>query len=218
MTVFANVEIAPGDSALGELVAPDTDSVYRVPFVLCSDSSVVLYAFVGDEGSGSAVESLRNSASVTSVRVVDHVASSRLVTIAVPLRPESPMEHLARSDVEIVEAVGTAEAWLFRVRAPARDSIRELAQRGGEERDVLRVGRVFEPTSGSERVEAALTPQQETTLRTALDCGYFRVPRETSLKELSEELAVSDSAVSQRLRRGTGALLSAEFGTANRDR
>lgn len=218
MTVFANVELSPTDSAIGSLVDSDADSAYRVPLVLCSDSSVVLYAFFSDGDSPSAVESLRDSESVMSVQVVDHVTTSRLVSITLPLRSESAIGHLAKSDVEIVEAVGTSATWLFRVRAPDRDSLRELAERCEREPDTIRVGRVYEQISGPERVESVLTPQQETALRAAGDAGYFRVPRETSLDKLSEELAVSDSAVSQRLRRGTDALLSAVFGTRNRDR
>lgn len=218
MTVFANVEIAPTDSPLDALVGSDTDRVYRVPFVLCTDRSVVLYSLFDGGDPRSAAESLRNEELVTSVRVVDHVADSLLVSITVPLRSESPIGHLTESDVEIVKAVGTTEAWLFRVRAPDRDSLHELTERCGGERDIVRVGRVYEPISGPERVESVLTPQQETALRAARDVGYFRVPREVSLEELSEELDVSDSAVSQRLRRGTDALLSAVLGATNRGR
>ncbi|EMA69713.1 bacterio-opsin activator HTH domain-containing protein [Halorubrum aidingense JCM 13560] len=218
MTVFANVELSPTDPALGSLADTGTDSAYRVPLVLRSDSSIVLYALFGDGYSASAVETLRDSESVTSAQVVDHVGNSRLVSITLPLRSARGIGTLAKSDVEIVEAVGTSETWLFRVRAPDRDSLRELAERCEREPDTVRVGRVYEQISGPERVESVLTPQQETALRTAGDAGYFRVPRETSLGELSEELAVSDSAVSQRLRRGTDALLSAVFGTRDRDR
>jgi predicted DNA binding protein len=218
MTVFANVEISPTDSVLGSLVAPDVDSVYRVPLVLCSGTSVVLYVFFNGDDSDSTIESLRDREFVTSAQIVDHVANSRLISITLPIRSESAIGHLAKSDVEIVEAVGTSETWLFRVRAPDRDSLRELAERCERESDTVRVGRVYKQISGPERVESVLTPQQETALRAAHDSGYFRVPRETSLEELTEELAVSDSAVSQRLRRGTDALLSAVFGTPNRDR
>lgn len=218
MTVFANIEISSADPVLGSLVEPGSDLVYRVPFVLCSESSVVLYAFFSSEDSASAVESLRDSGSVTSVQVVDHIANSRLVSIAVPLRSDSPIGRLAMSDAEIVEAVGTPETWLFRVRAPGREPIREFEERCERGPDTVRVGRVYAQISGPERVQSVLTPEQESTLRAARDSGYFRVPRETSLEELSEELAVSDSAVSQRLRRGTDALLSAVLDTTDPDR
>jgi len=45
-----------------------------------------------------------------------------------------------------------------------------------------------------------------------LETGYFAVPSQVSLEELSDRLAVSDAAVSQRLRRGIESLLIDHFG------
>jgi hypothetical protein len=53
-----------------------------------------------------------------------------------------------------------------------------------------------------------LTAAQREAIRAAADRGYFKVPREVSLKELAEQLGVSEQAVSQRLRRGLGNLVA----------
>jgi predicted DNA binding protein len=55
---------------------------------------------------------------------------------------------------------------------------------------------------------SGLTGTQRETLRIALENGYFDVPRRTNLGELADQLDVSDSAVSQRLRRGIETVLA----------
>jgi len=53
----------------------------------------------------------------------------------------------------------------------------------------------------------SITPAQEEALRTALEMGYFAVPRETDASEVAAALDVSKSAFLERLRRGHRALL-----------
>ena len=46
-----------------------------------------------------------------------------------------------------------------------------------------------------------LTPEQREAVQTACEQGYFDVPRGVTLESISDELGVSDQAVSERLRR-----------------
>jgi hypothetical protein len=61
---------------------------------------------------------------------------------------------------------------------------------------------------------SGLTDRQREALRVALETGYFSVPRETSLEDLAKRLDVSDTAASQRLRRGVENLIADRFGDA----
>jgi predicted DNA binding protein len=56
-----------------------------------------------------------------------------------------------------------------------------------------------------------LTPRQETTLRTALEMGYFTVPRGATAIEVAETLEISKSAFIERLHRAQHALFSQLF-------
>jgi len=60
-------------------------------------------------------------------------------------------------------------------------------------------------TAGARRW--SITSAQEAALRTALEMGYFAVPRETDASEVAAALGVSKSAFLERLRRGHRALL-----------
>lgn len=53
-------------------------------------------------------------------------------------------------------------------------------------------------TAGLDR----LTDAQRDALRVALEAGYFSVPRDVTLEGVADRLGISDTAASQRLRRG----------------
>lgn len=59
-----------------------------------------------------------------------------------------------------------------------------------------------------------LTPAQEECIRTALEMGYFEIPRETSSEAVADELGIGKSALLERLRRGESALFEEIFGEA----
>lgn len=50
----------------------------------------------------------------------------------------------------------------------------------------------------------------------ALERGYFDVPRQVNLTGLAEEMDVSDTAVSQRIRRGITGLLMATLSNSEK--
>jgi predicted DNA binding protein len=56
-----------------------------------------------------------------------------------------------------------------------------------------------------------VTPRQETAIRTALEMGYFEVPRETTATDVAERIGISKSAFLERLRRGQAGLFRQLF-------
>ncbi|WP_129115661.1 helix-turn-helix domain-containing protein [Halegenticoccus tardaugens] len=57
-----------------------------------------------------------------------------------------------------------------------------------------------------------VTPSQEAALRTALEMGYFAVPRGATASDVAAELGISKSAFLERLRRGQAGLFAQAFG------
>lgn len=57
-----------------------------------------------------------------------------------------------------------------------------------------------------------LTPPQEAALETALERGYFEIPRKATASEVSAELGIGKSAFLERLRRGQATVFSQLFG------
>ncbi|MCO8244207.1 MULTISPECIES: helix-turn-helix domain-containing protein [unclassified Haladaptatus] len=78
----------------------------------------------------------------------------------------------------------------------------------------MRLERVHQLGSQDENAVAQqwdVTPAQERALRTALEFGYFSVPRETTASDVAGELGISKSAFLERLRRAERSMFSQMF-------
>lgn len=113
--------------------------------------------------------------------------------------------------------------------------VETLTYRGGEERHTgavvgnevlqgvmaaagdavgVRLRRVYPvgPESPAPEARWDVTPAQAAALRTALELGYFAVPKEVTAAEVAAELGISKSAFLERLRRGQAGLFEQLFG------
>jgi predicted DNA binding protein len=96
--------------------------------------------------------------------------------------------------------------WSFRLQFRDQDylaAFRELAEEQGLS---IRVQSVYR--SDPPERPTLVTPRQREALLLAFRRGYFDVPRSATVSELATELGISDNALSQRLRRGTSALVA----------
>lgn len=99
--------------------------------------------------------------------------------------------------------------WAFRMRFPEFQSLSTFYDRCTKAGMTLDVRQLRDLTQESPQAPYGLTEPQYRTLRVALERGYFAIPRGITLTELADELDVSDTAASQRLRRGLASVLSA---------
>jgi hypothetical protein len=84
----------------------------------------------------------------------------------------------------------------------AFDSFREFWQREGHPFRLLRLTRDERGDIGEESDgDDGLTTRQREAVRTAYDLGYFDVPRGTTLADVADELDITPSSCSERLRR-----------------
>jgi predicted DNA binding protein len=122
------------------------------------------------------------------------------------------LEALSRADATCLKGVGTNEGWRLSLRFPSRDQLAACYRECGEAGVGLSVETIHATSWSAEGGhEVVLTDVQRETLAAALEGGYFHVPRSTTLQELAAEFGVSDTAVSQRIRRGVQRLLTAEL-------
>lgn len=151
----------------------------------------------------------------TALPTVDGPTESRCFRIRWDGPPPGVFVPLRSAGATLLEAVRSDGRWQFAARIPTEGLGRfqtECRERGlrTEIRAIDR-GPVRRHDDGDD-VRSRLTGAQSEALALALERGYFEVPRQTSLEDLAAELGVSDSAASQRLRRGLAALLRATMG------
>jgi hypothetical protein len=215
-------------SVLVDLVVPATDFVFerafadyrglRVQFeqvvpLVCDAPVAVWVTRRADRQAGPHADRLRDALAadpaVTAVDRLDQTDDAWL--FAVEPSPDAPglFEILVDTGAVCLGCAGRDGVWQFTLRFRSRQRLADCYHRCVAA-DVDLTVRSVHPLAASpeERNPAALTAVQLETLETALEAGYFAVPRETTLQELAAELGVSDTAASQRLRRGIEAMLT----------
>jgi predicted DNA binding protein len=111
------------------------------------------------------------------------------------------------------EAVGTAEGWWLRLQFPDRDAVESVYEFCRDHDIAISVERLYEQTDWELQQAPALTDSQRELLCQALESGYLEIPRRCSLAELAAELGISESAASERFRRGVRGLLEQTLDT-----
>lgn len=92
--------------------------------------------------------------------------------------------------------------WKLRLRFPNESLFQEFTTECRSIDGVsLSLEQVYRETGYSDS-DFGLTSSQREALTTALEQGYFDIPRDATLSEVGASLGISDQAVSERLRRG----------------
>lgn len=116
------------------------------------------------------------------------------------------LQMLTNGEATILDAYARHEEWQLRVLFPTRDhfsTTHEFCESHGLSLDIEAIREMDGQPTG----RYGLTESQYEALVTAARRGYYEVPQERTLEEVAEELGVSHQSLSERLRRGTEALI-----------
>lgn len=175
---------------------------------LASHSSMEVMPFLWIAGSD--VEHLREvlsaDPSVNSTTVADEMDGEALFRITWAQEFCDLIDDMVDHHAGITRARAAHGQWSLRLRFAEEAMISEFQSHFDEEDRSFEVHSLTRPASprGS---EFGLTADQREALAVAARAGYFSIPRETSAEELGEYLGISANAASERVRRGTEALI-----------
>jgi predicted DNA binding protein len=154
-------------------------------------------------------EAVADDPSVTNPVVLTESGESRMYrfdftdeSLEVALEPE-----IIRCGGKVEQGMSAGARWEVRMRLPDREAAHQIVQFCRENDIEVTILRVFSQTELETIGTAGMTDAQRETLLEALECGYLEIPRECSLTELGDRLGVSESAASQRFRRGVKNLI-----------
>ncbi|MFB6079883.1 MAG: helix-turn-helix domain-containing protein [Haloferacaceae archaeon] len=180
----------------------------RLERVVPVGGEVIPYVWVYDEHIGDVEAALRDETDVGSFAVVDSVHGESLIRVEWMDSFDGILSTIVETQAAILDGVGEADGWRFQLRFPDNDALAAFYRRCVDDEVPVDVESVHGwETSGGPDTTSDLTDLQHETLRVALERGYFDVPRKVTLTELAAEMDVSDTAVSQRLRRGIDTVL-----------
>ena len=125
--------------------------------------------------------------------------------------PETEFISTAVTDVNgfLIQAATSGSAWNVRVLLPSREGLNTVWEYAKAKDISFEILELYENEETEGKMSYGLTEEQRTALRLAYRSGYFSEPRATSLDEVADELGLSSTATSGRLRRGMRNLVSA---------
>lgn len=109
----------------------------------------------------------------------------------------------------LVQAESKSNGWLVRLVLPDREALNAIWEYA-EKHDVrLDIIELYRNDDASGEGSFGLTDEQLAALQTAYERGYFDEPRGSSLNDVADEMGLSSTAMSGRLRRGMRNLIAA---------
>lgn len=210
MSVIAKVVVPATDLPSDGILVADGGSTAQLERVVCEGEQLMPYFWVEGDERASLIDGFRSECENASVVVVDERENQSLIRVEFPADGNSMFHLLVETDAQVLQATTRDSSWQLQLAFAAHEQFVEFYRWCIEQDIAIEVDRVHDPAdSRTSSFEFALTPTQRETLLTAFRRGYFDVPRDVNLMGLAEEFDISDTAVSQRLRRGIATLIAA---------
>jgi predicted DNA binding protein len=214
MTVIADISVSSDDFVLGRTMQAVPASRIEVEQLVPSGGLALPYFWVEGTDADAAEAALSEESAVKTVTQADALDGRVLFRIEWTEEVDSFLKNLVEYEAAVLEAVGTDDEWRFQLRFSGYDVLSAFYRDCVDKGVGVMLDRVHNPVEAASRSRFGLTDDQEQMLTTAYERGYFSIPRGTTIQELGETLDISDSAVSQRLRRGEESLIAATLLTA----
>lgn len=207
MATIVEFDLPAEEFALYETLEAVPDAEFEVERVVADATSrIVPYVWVRTDDFDALEAAFENDPTVSSITALSETDDDR----SYRMEWDGPIDLLIHIMTEqqgtITHARGSNETWTLRVLFPERTALsraHEFARERGFSLDVRSVYQMDDERGG----RVGLTEIQHDVLVAAFKAGYFKVPREVSLKEFSERQGVSHQAMSERLRRGVHTLI-----------
>jgi predicted DNA binding protein len=216
MTVIATLEVPADAFTLGEALTANPGIHVRLVRVVPIGSRLIPYFWATNSSIDEIEAALQAEDDIESFETVDTVGEEALIRVEWVEHIDGFVDALRTTDATILEGTGEADVWTLRVRFDEHTQLAAFYRQCAAEDIPVDLLEVHNPGLPAETgLGLGLTDVQQETLLAALEKGYFAVPRGINLTELAAELGISDTAASQRLRRGISTLITATLSQSN---
>lgn len=201
MSVIVEITVPAADFELGRsLQTTGNGARFELERMIPTSDRVIPYFWAENTDFTALSTALSDDENVLGLTLLDDFDDRALFRIEWPPDINGLVGSIKTHGVTILDAAGTTERWDFQLRFPDSADISEFHADCKRQGIHLDLRRLYRPEQ-SDLETSGLTPTQRETLLTALEEGYFSIPRRITGEELAKKLGVSDQAVSERLRR-----------------
>nr|WP_239639510.1 helix-turn-helix domain-containing protein [Halobiforma nitratireducens] len=208
--VVAQLRLDHPDLFLGPTLERAPDATVEPEYWTTVGGRTLVFLNVRDAAFDEFEASLEVDPTVTDPVLLDRVGDGRVYRVAIAEGTITFVDQAATTGAHLLDLSSCRDGtgWCVQFRFPNRDELVEFNSYC-EDRGVSVTVDHLRVSDDRDDGVVALTEKQQDLLLTAYEEGYFDVPRGISQDELADQLGVSKSAVSQRLRRAIGELCHA---------
>lgn len=172
---------------------PDSDTF---PFVIEYDDVEELEESLNSDPTVADYEQIDSNGS-TNIYYVEHTDETKLISPAV-----------TAANGFLLQAETKDNGWVIQAQLPSREALNSVWERARANDISFNLLEIYEKREGGSKTSFGLTEEQQLALEVAYKKGYFSEPREMSLEDIADEIGISSTAMSGRLRRGMRNLVS----------
>lgn len=205
MTVIAELTIPPDALFLGHIFEDISEIEIELEPVVPLEEGVIPLMWISGSDPASVESRLENHNYCQDVKKIMSTDDRTLFELQWNDDFDGLIQTLLDAHVTMLQATGNTEYWEFHLRFPTHEHLSNFSQMLTEKGVSVTLHHLYNPAP--EVNESGLSPEQRDMLILAYRNGYYEVPRRTNLAELAEEQYITDSALSQRLRRATSQLI-----------
>jgi len=212
MSAIVEATVPADQFALGRTFSREPDAEFRtVRLVAHRPKHVMPFLWADHAETDRLTATVKRDDSVRAVDRLSEVDGACLLRIEWGARTQALVSALEEVNASVLDASGYDGSWQLQLFFPdhGRDTaIHEIADSLGADLSINRINCLAEsPMYGS----LGLTERQYETVVSAYDAGYYDIPRTVSLTELAEDFDVTHQALSERLRRAHGTVITNEL-------
>ncbi|MXR40414.1 hypothetical protein GRX01_03455 [Halobaculum sp. WSA2] len=218
MSVHATVRVAPRDFVLGRTLTVAGDARISLEPVVPLGNGLAPYLTVADDDPATVCDLVAAEPTVVETEAVHRGDDEWILCVRWGEHRSSLLAALSDADAACLGAVATHGTWHLTLRFHSHERLADCYHRCLDRGVRPTVERVRDDDGRDALESRALTTAQREALATAYESGYFAVPREVTLVGLADRLGISDTAASQRIRRGVENLLEDALAAGTLDR
>ena len=210
MSVLAEFLVPADQFVLADTLTAVPEVRIEIQRVVAGAEDVTPYFWAVGEKLNDFERALREDPSVKEILILEEdQEDERFFRVRWETRVPNLLSGVTDAKATILDAANTAEGtWELKLLFPDRDHLAGFHDYCVDHDLSCQLSRVYRAENPQEQGEYGVTEDQLEALEAAYRSGYFDVPRDTSLTELADELDISRTALSARLRRGERNLLS----------
>lgn len=203
--IIAAITIPADSFSLGQVFEDYPTVSIRLERIVPLQSEIIPLLWVRNDDERAIEATLEQHPHTTIVQSFTMAPNEKLFEVRWDPDLNGIVRAMVESETRLLEAEGTAKEWKFRLRFTSQEDLTAFNQTVTDAGIPITLRRLYNPTMPGTNSE--LSDKQREAIEQAYHQGHFAVPRKSTVTELADRTGISDSAYSQRLRRGLETLV-----------